>query len=128
MKKLLLIASVFILSALPVLAEGAAAPAKAKPQGGMSMFIMFGGIIVIMYFLMIRPQQKKQKEKAAMLNAIEPGDKIITIGGIYGTVKKIKDNSVRIQIDDHTNIELAKSSISTVVEKANASSQQQQAS
>ena len=118
MKKLL--TSVFLLSALPALAEGAApaaAPAKGNPMG---MFIMIGGIFAIMYFLMIRPQQKKQKEKLAMLNAIEPGDKIVTIGGIYGTVKKVKENSMRVQIDDHTHIELAKSSISAVVEKANA--------
>ena len=121
MKKLLLTISVFILSAMPVLAEGAAATgteeATKKP---FSPLILIGGIFVIMYFLMIRPQKKKQKEKMAMLSAVEPGDKIISIGGIYGEVKQVKDNSVRVQIDDRTRIELAKSSISTIVQKANA--------
>jgi len=119
MKKLLLTISVFILSAMPVLAEGAAA-ATAEKKSGLSPLILIGGIFVIMYFLMIRPQKKKQKEKMAMLSAVEIGDKIISIGGIYGEVKQVKDNSVRVQIDDHTRIELAKSSISTIVQKANA--------
>lgn len=120
MKKLLLTISIFILSAIPVLAEGAAAaPAKGNSKG-LSPLILIGGIFVIMYFLMIRPQKKKQKEKMAMLNAVEVGDKIISIGGIYGEVKQVKDNSVRVQIDDKTRIELAKSSISTITQKANA--------
>jgi len=106
---------------MPVLAEGAAATgteeAAKKP---FSPLILIGGIFVIMYFLMIRPQKKKQKEKMAMLSAVEPGDKIISIGGIYGEVKQVKENSVRVQIDDRTRIELAKSSISTIVQKANA--------
>ena len=118
MKKLLLTISVFILSAMPVLAEGAAAAAPEKKP--FSPLILIGGIFVIMYFLMIRPQKKKQKEKMAMLNAVEPGDKIISIGGIYGEVKQVKENSVRVQIDDRTRIELAKSSISTITQKANA--------
>jgi len=120
MKKLLLTISVFILSAMPVLAEGAAAAAAAPEKKPFSPLILIGGIFVIMYFLMIRPQKKKQKEKMAMLSAVEPGDKIISIGGIYGEVKQVKDNSVRVQIDDHTRIELAKSSISTITQKANA--------
>jgi len=120
MKKLLLTISVFILSALPVFAEGAAAAGGDEKKGGLSPLILIGGIFVIMYFLMIRPQKKKQKEKMAMLNAVETGDKIITIGGLYGEVKQVKDNSVRVQIDDHTRVELAKSSISTIIQKANA--------
>lgn len=105
---------------MPVLAEGAAAAAAAPEKKPFSPLILIGGIFVIMYFLMIRPQKKKQKEKMAMLSAVEPGDKIISIGGIYGEVKQVKDNSVRVQIDDHTRIELAKSSISTITQKANA--------
>ena len=121
MKKLLLASSVFILSALPVLAgDTAAAPVAAKKGSPFGPFILIGGIFAIMYFLMIRPQQKKQKEKMAMLSSVEEGDKIVTIGGIYGTVKQVKDNSIRVQIDDHTRIELAKSSIANIVEKANA--------
>ena len=123
MKKLLLTISIFILSAMPVLAEGAAAASGSgdKPKSLLgNPLILIIGIFAIMYFLMIRPQKKKQKEKMAMLSAVEPGDKIISIGGIYGEVKQVKDNSVRVQIDDHTRIELAKSSISTIVQKANA--------
>ena len=120
MKKLLLTSSVFILSAIPALAEGGTAAAPAKKGSPFGPFILIGGIFAIMYFLMIRPQQKKQKEKMAMLNAIEQGDKIVTIGGIYGTVKQVKDNSIRVQVDDHTRIELAKSSVANIIEKANA--------
>jgi len=104
---------------MPVLADGAAA-ATAGKKPGLSPLVLIGGIFVIMYFLMIRPQKKKQKEKMTMLSAVEPGDKIISIGGIYGEVKQVKDNSVRVQIDDHTRIELVKTSISTIIQKANA--------
>ena len=106
---------------MPVLAEGAAETGSGDKKGLLgNPLILIIGIFAIMYFLMIRPQKKKQKEKMAMLSAVEPGDKIISVGGIYGEVKQVKDNSVRVQIDDHTRIELAKSSISTIVQKANA--------
>ena len=116
MKKRLLTVLIVVLTALPVLAEGEAAT-KSNP---LSPLLLIGGIFVIMYFLMIRPQQKKQKAKQLMISQVQVGDKIITIGGLYGEVKQVKDNSVRVQIDDHTRVEIAKSSIANITQKANA--------
>ena len=118
MKQRLLVTLIPVFTVLSVLAE-AEQPAgeKGSPFGPM---LLIGGIFVVMYFLMIRPQQKKQKQKQQMIGAIEVGDKIITAGGLYGEVKQVKENSVRVQIDDHTRVELTKSSIANVIQKANA--------
>ncbi len=76
-------------------------------------------IFAIMYFLIFRPQAKKQKQHRMMLDALKKGDKIITAGGIYGTVLSVKEkeNTVIVKIDDNTKIELVKSSVAQVVEK-----------
>ena len=67
--------------------------------GGMEMLVMMLVIIVIMWFFMIRPQQKKQKEIRAFQNAITAGAKVVTGGGIYGTVKTVNsDNTVEVEI------------------------------
>ena len=68
-------------------------------------FIMFGAIILIFYFLIIRPQKKRDKETQAMLDALKKGDKIITIGGIHGTVVAVKEKTVVIKVDDNARIE-----------------------
>jgi preprotein translocase subunit YajC len=70
--------------------------------------------IGIMYMFMIRPQQKQAKQRQAMLNSLRPNDKIITTGGIYGKIKKVKDDSVIIQIADKVEIEVARAGIASV--------------
>ena len=84
--------------------------------------IMFVAIIAIFYFLIIRPQKKRDKETKAMLDAMKKGDKIITIGGIHGTVVAVKEQTVVIKVDDNTRIEFTKSAVSTVVNKDGAKS------
>ena len=68
--------------------------------GGYSMIIMMVAIFAIMYFFMIRPQQKKQKEIRNFQNSIQEGTKVITAGGVYGTVKKvnIESNSLDLEV------------------------------
>ena len=79
--------------------------------------IMFVAIIAIFYFLIIRPQKKRDKETKAMLDAMKKGDKVVTIGGIHGTVVTVKDQTVVIKVDDNTRIEFTKTAISTVLNK-----------
>lgn len=74
------------------------------------MAVFFG----IMYFFMIRPQQKQAKQRRAMLDSLRVGDKIITAGGIYGKIKKVKEDSVIIQIADKVEIEVTKTGIGSV--------------
>ncbi len=80
----------------------AAANKTSQTGGGSPMIIMLIGMFAIMYFLMIRPQQKKQKETQKMLDALQVNDKVITTSGIYGRIVSIKPdkNVVVIEIDD----------------------------
>ncbi|MFH1051592.1 MAG: preprotein translocase subunit YajC [bacterium] len=86
-------------------------------QGGtgslVSTLIMFGAVILIMYFLMIRPQQKRQKEHQKMLESIKKGDKVITSAGMHGTVVDIDGSNYVIQVADNVKITFEKSSIAT---------------
>ncbi|MBP5693002.1 MAG: preprotein translocase subunit YajC [Bacteroidales bacterium] len=89
-----------------------AAPAQ-QGGGGLSLIIMMVAIFAIMYFLMIRPQQKKQKELQRFRNELKKGDKVVTIGGIYGTIDELPENGnyVMMRIDTNVRIKVAKSSI-----------------
>jgi preprotein translocase subunit YajC len=87
-------------------------------QGGVAGFltplIPFALIIAIFYFLMIRPQNKKQKETQRMLAALKKGDKIVTIGGIHGVIQSVKETSVIVKVDEGAKIEFSRSAISGV--------------
>jgi preprotein translocase subunit YajC len=83
------------------------------------MLIVFGLIFVIFYFMIIRPQQKRQKERQKMLDALEKGDKILTAGGIYGTVVGIEDKTVLVQIADNVKVKVERGSVGSVLKEAN---------
>ena len=85
-----------------------------------SMLIVFGLIFVIFYFMIIRPQQKRQKERQKMLDALEKGDKILTAGGIYGTVVGIEDKMVLVQIADNVKVKVDRGSVGSVLKEANS--------
>ena len=85
--------------------------------GGFGMLLPLILIIAIMYFLMIRPQNKKQKELQKMLDALQKGDKVVTIGGIRGTIASVKkdSNTVVIKVDDNVKIEFNRSAVASLV-------------
>jgi len=88
--------------------------APAAPQSGMgqySGFIMIAAMIAIFYFLMIRPQQKKQKDLQRSREAMKNGDKVITAGGIHGRIKEVSDTSMLIEVSDGVRIRVEKSSV-----------------
>ncbi|RCK77370.1 MAG: Preprotein translocase subunit YajC [Ignavibacteriae bacterium] len=92
----------------------AMAPQGQGSGGGIaSTLIMFAAIIAIFYFMIIRPQQKRQKERQKMLDSIQKGDKVITIGGVHGTVVGMDEKTVLIQIADNVKVKFEKSAIST---------------
>ena len=77
---------------------------------GFAQFIPLILIFVIFYFFLIRPQQKKVKEHKAMVEALKRGDKVITSGGIVGTVERVIDNEkVEVQISENVNVEIVRS-------------------
>lgn len=79
-----------------------------------STIVMFGAVFAIFYFMIIRPQNKKQKAVAQMLAAVKKGDKVVTIGGIHGVVSAVKDKSIVVKVDDSAKIEFSKSAIASV--------------
>jgi len=87
--------------------------------GGIITFLPFILIMVIIYFLMIRPQTKRQKEKEAMREGIKKGDKVITMGGIYGTVQGFKEKGRQavIKVDNNTNITINRTAITGLAGK-----------
>ncbi|MDY3858858.1 MAG: preprotein translocase subunit YajC [Muribaculaceae bacterium] len=85
--------------------------ASASTTGNWTSMLMIVLIIAIFYFLMIRPQQKKQKEIRKFREALKKGDRIITAGGILGRIKEIKENTMLISVANDTTIEVDKGSI-----------------
>jgi len=91
-----------------------------QPPGpdGSSTLIWFGVIMVIMWVLMIRPQQKRQKELAARISALKTGDRVVTVGGVHGVVSNVKDGPTLIlKVDDNCKLTVEKTSIATVLSK-----------
>ena len=90
---------------------------QAQPQGEPTFFQQYSFLIlmilifVVMYFFMIRPQQKKQKEVVKWRESLKKGDKIVTVGGIYGTVAEVKDTFLIVEIDANVRIRVDKSSV-----------------
>ncbi|MBW8310276.1 MAG: preprotein translocase subunit YajC [Candidatus Paracaedibacteraceae bacterium] len=92
-------------------------------QGGFDImsFLPLLMIFVIFYFLLIRPQQKKMKEHQAMLVAVRRGDKVVTSGGLIGTVSKVNsDTEVLVEIAENVKVRVVKSMISEVLSKTEA--------
>ena len=88
-----------------------AAPA-AQPQGaGWSMWIMLGLVFVVMWFFMIRPQRKQQKELQNFRDGLKKGDKIVTVGGIFGVIAEVKEKTLLIEVDHNTKIKVDKNSV-----------------
>ena len=94
-----------------------ASPEAGSSSGGsmMTTFVTFGLIIAIFYFLIIRPQRKRDKETKDMLASIKKGDKVVSIGGIHGTVMVVKENSVIVKVDDNTRLEFSRTAINSIV-------------
>ena len=87
-----------------------AAPA-AQQGGGLSMWIMLALIFVVMWFFMIRPQRKQQKELQAFRDGLKKGDTVVTVGGIYGTVVEVKEGTVLIEVDKDVKIRVSKQAL-----------------
>lgn len=84
--------------------------------GGFMSLLPFLAIILIMYFLMIRPQVKKQKERQKMIDALQKGDNVVTSGGIHGKVVGFTDNdkTVIVKVDDNVKLNIDRSAVGTV--------------
>ena len=105
--------SQFLFSTLAQAAETAAPAAAnaaegASQGGGMNTMLFFILMLVGMWFLLIAPQRRRQKEQQKMLAALGEGDKVTTVGGIMGTIRKVNEDSYTLQIDDGVQIKVMK--------------------
>ncbi len=115
--KAILLSAICLVTPIGVFAQ----QAPSTPQNFNFIFMMIA-IFAIMYFMMIRPEQKKQKARAELLKNVKKGDKVLTAGGIVGVVGNVKDTTVVIRIADNTNVEFTKSSITNVITEETAKS------
>ena len=84
---------------------------QTQGQGGYGTIIMIVLIFAVMWFFMIRPQRKQQKELQNFRDSLAKGDKVVTIGGIYGTVAEVKEDSVLIEVDNSVKIRVSKQAL-----------------
>ncbi|MCM1322461.1 MAG: preprotein translocase subunit YajC [Bacteroides sp.] len=104
--------------------------AGGTPAGSGSMLLSMAPLIIIfaiMYLLMIRPQRKKEKELQKMIAAIKKGDKIVTIGGIHGTVSAAKEKTIVVKVDTNVCIEFSRSAIASVTAEGKPAKQKKAA-
>lgn len=94
----------------------------AQPEGsGGSAYgniIFLVAIIAVFYFLIIRPQQKRQKERDHMITALKKGDKVITSGGVHGNIVGMDDKTVLVQIADNVKVKMDRTAITSIVKEA----------
>jgi preprotein translocase subunit YajC len=90
----------------------AASPAAPNPLASFVPIIL---IFVIMYFLLFRPQMKRQKEAAKLVAALKTGDRVVTTSGIHGLISNVKDRTITLKIADNVKIEMEKSAVTAVV-------------
>ena len=96
---------------IPLLAQ------SGQQQPFWTMLVPMGLLFVVFYFALIRPQQRKQKEHAELLKGVRPGDKVVTTGGIIGTIVTVKEKSISIRSAD-AKFEITKSAVAEVTERS----------
>ena len=95
----------------------AQAPAAGADSGGLMSFLPLVLMFAVLYFIMIRPQMKRQKETKAMLEALAVGDEVLTVGGIMGKVTAMKDVVLTVEISADTEVQIQKGAITAVLPK-----------
>lgn len=98
---------------------------EAPASPGLSAYLIQYSPLILMflvlYFLLIRPNQKRQKERNAMLNALKKGDKVVTIGGMHGTIAEITDDTVVLRVNESMKITFDRSAVNSVKESSSSS-------
>jgi len=96
----------------------AMAAGEAAPQGGgLQLVLMIALFFGIMYFMIIRPQSKRAKEHASLLDSLSKGDEVVTSGGVLGKVVKLGDNFIELKVSESSNIKIQRHAITSVMPK-----------
>lgn len=96
---------------LMAMAPGGQGGAPGQEQSPFNFFILIGGIVLIFYFFIIRPQNKRMKEQQSFMESLKRGDKVITNGGIWGKVAAVTDQHIDLEIANNVKIRMSKSAI-----------------
>ena len=100
-------------------AQAQTASPASVPGGGIGpFFVPLIFIFIIMYFVMIRPQKKRQEQQQKLIGALKTGDRVVTNAGIHGLISNVKDSTVLVKVADNVKIEMDKSAITNVVKEA----------
>jgi preprotein translocase, YajC subunit len=91
-------------------------PAAPGPGGGISFFVPFIFLFIIMYFVMIRPQKKRQEQQRKLIGSLKTGDRVVTNAGIHGLISNVKETTVIVKVADNVKVEMEKSAIATVIQ------------
>ena len=95
-----------------------AAPAGGAPgEAGWIQFLFLGGFVLIFYFLLIRPQNKRRKEHQALVSGLNKGDEVVTAGGIIGLITKVEDDFIKVQVGDNVEMRFQKSAVGNTLPK-----------
>ena len=97
-----------------VFAADAGAPGG---DAGLINIIMLGGFVLIFYFLLIRPQNKRRKEHQELVSSLNKGDEVVTAGGVVGTITKVEDDFVKVQVSDAVEMRIQKSAVGATLPK-----------
>jgi preprotein translocase subunit YajC len=100
---------------LHALLAQAQSPAPTGPGGGIGFFVPFIFIFIIMYFVMFRPQKKRQEQQQKLISTLKTGDRVVTNGGIHGLISNVKETTVIVKVADNVKIEMDKSAVTTVL-------------
>ena len=95
-----------------------AAPAPGPAGGGIGFFVPLIFIFVIMYFVMIRPQKKRQQDQQRLISSVKTGDRVVTNAGIHGLIANVKETTVIVKVADNVKIEMEKSAIASVLKES----------
>ena len=109
--------------------------AMAPPPGGgggsqqssVFMFVWLGLMVGLFYFMLIRPQKRREKERQALLNAVKTGDRVLFGGGLLGVVANVKEKTLIVKIADGVKVEIVRSAVSQVLEKGDVAGKDAQA-
>jgi preprotein translocase subunit YajC len=96
------------------------APSPAPAGSGLLGMLPFVFLIVIMYYVMIRPQMRRQKDQAKLVSALKTGDRVVTASGIHGLISNVKETTVIVKVADNVKLEMEKSAVTNVVKSTEA--------
>jgi len=92
--------------------------APAGPAGGIGFFVPFIFIFIIMYFVMFRPQKKRQQEQQRLISSLKTGDRVVTNAGIHGLIANVKETTLMLKVADNVKIEIEKSAVANVLKES----------